>query len=57
MNWRRIFAIVLLLALAYAVISNPTGSANTVGAIWDWILDALGYIGTFFSQSVRQLLN
>lgn len=57
MNWRRFFVIVLLLALAYAVISNPTGSANTVAAIWDWILDALGSIGTFFTQSVSQLFN
>lgn len=57
MNWRRIFVIVLLLALAYAVISNPNGSANTVGAIWDWIRSALGSIGTFFTQSVGQLFN
>lgn len=57
MNWRRFFVIVLLLALAYAVISNPTGSANTVGAIWDWLRGALGSIGTFFTQSVSQLFN
>lgn len=57
MNWRRIFVIVLLLALAYAVISNPNGSANTVGAIWDWARGALGSIGTFFTQSAVHLFN
>jgi hypothetical protein len=42
-----IVALLIIFAI-YAVIQDPTESANRVGIVWDWIKAAVNSIFTFF---------
>nr|WP_308113321.1 hypothetical protein [Antribacter soli] len=44
---------VVVIFLIYAIISNPTGSADVVRAIWEVIVGAFAGFGQFFASLIR----
>ncbi len=46
---RRALLVLAVIFIIYAVINDPTQSANVTGNAWDHIKDALSSIGTFFN--------
>ena len=47
-RFRRALVVILVIFVIYAVINDPTQSANWTGNAWDRIKDAISSIGTFF---------
>jgi hypothetical protein len=40
--------VILVIFVIYAVINDPTQSANTTASIWDWLKGGINSIATFF---------
>jgi hypothetical protein len=45
---RRAILVILIIFVIYAVINDPTQSADKTGSIWDWLKGGIDNIGTFF---------
>jgi hypothetical protein len=51
-RFRRALVVILVIFVIYAVINDPTQSANVTGNAWDKIKDAISSIGTFFQTLI-----
>lgn len=49
---RRALLAILIIFIIYAVLNDPTQSANVTGNAWDQIKDGVGAIGTFFNTLI-----
>lgn len=50
---KKAIQVVLVIFVIYFLLTNPTGAANAVEQIFNWIVDALGAIASF----LQSLLN
>jgi hypothetical protein len=51
---RRAILIIVVIFIIYAVINDPTQSADVTGNAWDRIKEGAGAIGTFFDQLIAR---
>lgn len=49
---RRAILIILIIFVIYAVINDPTTSADKTGSIWDWLKGGIDNIATFFDELI-----
>ena len=47
---RRALLVIAVVFVIYAVINDPTQSADVTGNAWDHIKDAISSVGTFFDS-------
>jgi hypothetical protein len=51
--WRRVILIIVVVFIIYAVINDPTNSADVTSNAWGHIKDAISAIGTFFDDLIN----
>ncbi|MGH1562318.1 hypothetical protein [Mumia sp. DW29H23] len=47
---KKAISVVLVIFVIYFLLTNPTGAADTVEQIFQWIIDALGQIASFLQS-------
>jgi hypothetical protein len=51
--WRRVVLVIVVAFIIYAVINDPTGSANVTSEAWGHIKNGISSIGTFFDDLIN----